>query len=446
MKIKKFYCFFIIVLLIISSNTSLAHSGRTDSSGGHHDYQNKSGLGNYHYHHGYGPHLHNGGVCPYGGGYEENYESPSPSITLKRYPKTLKVGQSSDIDFSINDSTDNYAYIESSNPDVIYIDDDGKLIAQKEGTAKITISTFGTSSEFTIKVKPTPVKNVKIKNKIKELQLGKSYRLKSKVSPKKATYKKLNWKSSNDKIISVNDNGVITANSVGNATISCTSKNKIKDKLTIKVFEVFPEEIITNYQEMKLDVNQIEALDIKLSPENINNTNCQISIDNANVAQIVGYTSVIGLKEGNTKLTITTINNIKKEIPIKVVYRPVEKISIDDSNIKYLSIPFLTHFVSKNEKIELTAFALPENASMKDISWESSNSDVIKIEKDNFIIQGTGKVTLTAYGYDNVNSSITFHIVNQTMVLIFVFIIVFLCIFGVMVVLLKKYYKIKNDK
>lgn len=45
--------------------TAFAHSGRTDSYGGHHDYKNKSGLGSYHYHHGYPAHLHDGGICPY---------------------------------------------------------------------------------------------------------------------------------------------------------------------------------------------------------------------------------------------------------------------------------------------------------------------------------------------------------------------------------------------
>ncbi len=43
-----------------------AHSGRTDSNGGHKDNKNKSGLGSYHYHCGGNPaHLHEGGVCPY---------------------------------------------------------------------------------------------------------------------------------------------------------------------------------------------------------------------------------------------------------------------------------------------------------------------------------------------------------------------------------------------
>ena len=55
----------IIAVVSISLNT-YAHSGRTDSSGGHKDNQNKSGLGSYHYHCGGHPaHLHPNGVCPY---------------------------------------------------------------------------------------------------------------------------------------------------------------------------------------------------------------------------------------------------------------------------------------------------------------------------------------------------------------------------------------------
>lgn len=45
--------------------TAEAHSGRTDASGGHRDNKNKSGLGSYHYHHGYPAHLHPDGLCPY---------------------------------------------------------------------------------------------------------------------------------------------------------------------------------------------------------------------------------------------------------------------------------------------------------------------------------------------------------------------------------------------
>lgn len=76
-KIKSLFVAFILVIVmnlvpfcnVISDSNIIvaeAHSGRTDSSGGHKDNKNKSGLGSYHYHcGGYPAHLHNNGVCPY---------------------------------------------------------------------------------------------------------------------------------------------------------------------------------------------------------------------------------------------------------------------------------------------------------------------------------------------------------------------------------------------
>ena len=73
---KILICIMVATLLFtyvdVTFNTSIltisaeAHSGRTDSSGGHKDNKNKSGLGSYHYHCGGNPaHLHKNGVCPY---------------------------------------------------------------------------------------------------------------------------------------------------------------------------------------------------------------------------------------------------------------------------------------------------------------------------------------------------------------------------------------------
>lgn len=55
----------VLMAILVLSTVTFAHSGRTDAAGGHRDNNNVSGLGSYHYHHGYGPHLHPGGVCPY---------------------------------------------------------------------------------------------------------------------------------------------------------------------------------------------------------------------------------------------------------------------------------------------------------------------------------------------------------------------------------------------
>lgn len=51
----------VLVLALLLSLPVLAHSGRTDSDGGHYD----RFTGEYHYHHGYSAHQHEGGQCPY---------------------------------------------------------------------------------------------------------------------------------------------------------------------------------------------------------------------------------------------------------------------------------------------------------------------------------------------------------------------------------------------
>ena len=83
---KKLISIFLVILTIISIGVNAyAHSGKTDSNGGHRDNENKSGLGSYHYHCGGHPaHLHTNGVCPYSSSSsssESNDSSSSSNVT-----------------------------------------------------------------------------------------------------------------------------------------------------------------------------------------------------------------------------------------------------------------------------------------------------------------------------------------------------------------------------
>lgn len=75
---------FTIIIMIFGIN-SYAHSGRTDSRGGHKDNKNASGLGSYHYHCGGHPaHLHTNGICPYSSTYTNKNNSSSNSNNSKK--------------------------------------------------------------------------------------------------------------------------------------------------------------------------------------------------------------------------------------------------------------------------------------------------------------------------------------------------------------------------
>lgn len=51
----------LILSILLIPITAFAHSGKTDGNGGHYD----NDTGEYHYHHGYPAHSHEGGTCPY---------------------------------------------------------------------------------------------------------------------------------------------------------------------------------------------------------------------------------------------------------------------------------------------------------------------------------------------------------------------------------------------
>lgn len=78
-KIIKLYFVIILIFFTMYNITSLAHKGRTDSSGGHYD----RSTGEYHYHHGYSAHQHINGICPYD--YDDKTEH---SFTLTAQNKT----------------------------------------------------------------------------------------------------------------------------------------------------------------------------------------------------------------------------------------------------------------------------------------------------------------------------------------------------------------------
>lgn len=70
---------------------ALAHSGRTDSNGGHKDNKNVSGIGSYHYHHGQASHLHPGGVCPLNDSSTTNKSNSSSSSNLSPPKKSVTI-------------------------------------------------------------------------------------------------------------------------------------------------------------------------------------------------------------------------------------------------------------------------------------------------------------------------------------------------------------------
>lgn len=146
----------VILLMVISilmiPITASAHSGRTDSNGGHKDNKNASGLGPYHYHCGGHPaHLHTNGVCP--------YSAPiivkADSISIKNAPDKLKVGDSLKVEAIIHPESTNDKSITwgSSDADIATISSNGIITAVGSGSVVISAKTEnGKIATFTLQI------------------------------------------------------------------------------------------------------------------------------------------------------------------------------------------------------------------------------------------------------------------------------------------------------
>ena len=151
-----------VLSIITISLNAYAHSGRTDSNGGHKDNKNKSGLGSYHYHCGGNPaHLHENGVCPYSSNKSStsNSSTSSKSNTVtttkpakveatgiqinENIKKNMEVGETQKLTATIEPSnvTEKDITWKSSDESVAVITADGAVSAIKSGVVNITAST-----------------------------------------------------------------------------------------------------------------------------------------------------------------------------------------------------------------------------------------------------------------------------------------------------------------
>lgn len=187
-KVKIVSILLIALSIILIGINAYAHSGRTDSSGGHKDNKNKSGLGSYHYHCGGHPaHLHTNGVCPYSSSMSSNKSSTSSSslstketstvpttivatdIRINENITSMKEGESQKLTATITPEnvTDKNITWKSSDESIATISSNGEIIAKKAGTVEIT-ATISNGKTNIIKI------NIKEEQKIENSAIVKT--------------------------------------------------------------------------------------------------------------------------------------------------------------------------------------------------------------------------------------------------------------------------------
>ncbi len=241
----------------------------------------------------------------------------------------IEVGKGLDLNLKLDprDSDATYETIEwkvvENNPDiqgetVLSVDDKGYVTTANTGTAIVQMDVKCQNPDcpvhhatIKINVKPILPNEVKINgDKRIELLNHDSMQLSATVMPDETTYKTIKWTSSNDQLVTVSQDGTITAvgyveNEIVTITASCGGKS---DTCEVIVKPIKIDYLELNQNTLRLKDNEVSdenKIVVSYYPEDADINELEWKIEDPSIIRIENDGKVIPLKAGETNVIIS---------------------------------------------------------------------------------------------------------------------------------------------
>lgn len=226
------------------------------------------------------------------------------------------------------------------------------------------------------------------------LNIGNSTTVKATVIPEDAVNKTVIWKSTDEKVAIVNDNGKITGVGNGKCEIICTS---VETNVTAKCLVTV--NVPVTGVEMKTSTAEVYTTKtVKLSatvlPSDASKKSLKWYSSDEKIAKVSSKGVVTGVGSGTVNIICTTVDGGYSSICTVTVKRKVEVENIVLSATKkniWVSGTYI-----------LSASVLPAKATFKDVKFKSSNTKVATVTSDG-VVYGVapGKANITVSSVDN---------------------------------------------
>lgn len=312
---------------------------------------------------------------------------PVSGVVLDKQSHTLNVGENFTLTATVNpaDADNKEVTWSSSNTSVATVNN-GVVTAVKAGTTTITVKTVDGNKEASCVVTVLqPVTGVTLDSNTLALLTGEYTTLVATVLPADASNKAVTWASSNTNVATVNAEGKVVAVGPGSATVTVTTVDGSKTS-TCTVTVTQPVTSVTlNKQETTIVAGETESLVATVNPSNASNKQVTWTSSNESVATVNQNGLVTAKGLGSAVITVTTVDGNKTATCTVTVIRLVESVSLDKT----------THTMDINTKYTLVATVLPADATNKQVTWTSSNSDVVTVNNGEVTAVGKGSAVIT---------------------------------------------------
>ena len=245
--------------------------------------------------------------------------------------------------------------------------------------------------------KTVHVQDISIKNPINPVSLvkGTTSQIAAEVLPKNANNKKILYTSSNETVISVNANGLISAENIGTATITLKAENISKTiNVTVTSAHVTATgiDVAPGDENVSIVKGGTHKLSATVKPENATNKTLTYSSDREDIASVDTNGLISAKKVGTASVTIHAADGITKTISVTVTEAEVPVTDIEFAP----PLPAGTLELTIGQVYKFGAKAMPDNATNKNLKFTTSDSSTAWLCGDgNSSVKGEKEGTAT---------------------------------------------------
>lgn len=323
---------------------------------------------------------------------------------------------------------------DSSSPQIAGVDENGVVTAHAVGAANITVASLANVSIFktvTVIVSnsdtgETPdINNVisievnsnNIELDLNALQNKRTFQIEAVAKPEEIdeSLKTLIFSSNNTNVAEVDNTGLVSANSEGNAviTVKAASNPDAFAEINVKVSDTTsldtPSEIVLNLSAVELDVNPAKnrdsfQIDAQVLPSELadNKKGVTYESNDANTADVSLEGLVTAKKAGTAVITVTSTENSAVKATLNVTVNDTTSDVIEVSDIQVDNNQLELDINSDILTYQLNPKVLPDNATNKYLMYSIDNDNIAKIDNlGNITIKNTGNATITITSQSN---------------------------------------------
>lgn len=240
----------------------------------------------------------------------ETIAPPVQYIELSELKKTMSVGETSQLTATVlpEGVLDKTITWKIDYENIGTIDNEGNITAIAEGETKVSAIVDNVTAICALTVVPVAVESVSLNEITKKMSVNETLQLIATILPENATYKDINWTSSNEDVATVDDNGLVTAKGTGNVSITATSVSG--EKTAVCNIVIVGSDPLMSQTEMNLTKNDEERLEVVL-PVSMEGQTVTWSIDNEGIITVTAdaenscFATVKAIGIGSATVTAT---------------------------------------------------------------------------------------------------------------------------------------------